>query len=705
MNKINGILMLLIYVCLVTALMPNEGLDFLKEFNISNLARRIALFGIIGVGVAFVIITGGIDLSIGSLIGLMGCTLAILLEVDYHGLDSMAVKEISGGANTVRVEPDRSLELSPGDRIAVFDGKPENQGIYSVEEVQSDSGATQLTIDSSFSEDDALGSAIRVFAIDDVDRDYYEIVTAEIPELLSKRDRLLYFPAGFERAEQLRVANIVRLDGEWRIQLSKLPADFSRDGHFAVYDRRALPIWLAVSIVLALSILIGMIHGLLITKLSLQPFVVTLCGLLVYRGIARTLTNDQTVGFGNEYVDTLSIVAKSQPASVPLILLIAGVALAIATLGWLVVTMRQNHEQRTKNAFALPMMVFVLGLVFIFIGSSRFWFGFEAIAEGPSWSRYFSPDTKVDPAGVGKPALLMRMIGWLFVPSALAFLAVGFRREPVRVGKGAIALVISIAVLILGRQLCLQLGQSWELSPLNASRLNLFGLLIVVGQFFVVLGYVIRSVLSANQEWGKVLLFATTMFVIIWLSGFSALGETLVPAPFFVLVLVALMAGVFLNFTIYGRYMLALGSNEQAARFSGIRTDRMTILAYVICSTCAGLGGILFALDLNSIQPATHGNFYEVYAIAAAVLGGCSLRGGEGSIIGVLIGAAVMQTLRNSISLLDAIPEKLEFAIIGVVILIGAIADELTRRLLAIRRAKSEAETFSNEKPADVEES
>ena len=94
----------------------------------------------------------------------------------------------------------------------------------------------------------------------------------------------------------------------------------------------------------------------------------------------------------------------------------------------------------------------------------------------------------------------------------------------------------------------------------------------------------------------------------------------------------------------------------------------------------AGFGGILFALDANSIAPSSFGNFFELYAIAAAVLGGCSLRGGEGSIIGVVVGTALMQTLYNSIVLLK-IPDELEYAIIGAVILIGVTSDEVIRMI------------------------
>jgi ribose transport system permease protein len=166
----------------------------------------------------------------------------------------------------------------------------------------------------------------------------------------------------------------------------------------------------------------------------------------------------------------------------------------------------------------------------------------------------------------------------------------------------------------------------------------------------------------------------------------SLTGTFALPVPFFFLVAIATAAAIFLNRTIWGRYLLALGRNETAARYSGINTDRMKILAYVICSLLAGVGGILFALDLNSIQPSGLGEFFELYAIAAAVLGGCSLRGGEGTILGVLIGTAVMRVLYNAINILG-IPTHLEFAIIGAVILAGVIADEVVKRVAARRQA------------------
>ena len=321
MKKILGITGLLAVVCILTALASES---FLSGYNLENLVRRTALFGIISIGVAFVIVTGGIDLSIGSVVCLVGCGLPWLLTTQH-----------------------------------------------------------------------------------------------------------------------------------W-----PLPA--------------------ALAAVAAVSVGIGFFHGLLITKLRLQPFVVTLCGLLLYRGITRGFTGDQTAGFGDGF-----------------------------------------KGLRTLATGGIPL-------------------------------------------------------------------------------------------------------------PFSKS-------------------------------------FA-------------------IPAPWITLLVVAVLAAIFLNRTIWGRYLLALGRNEEAARFSGINTDRMVILAYVISSSLAGLGGMLFVLDVNSAQPVDFGNFYELYAIAAAVLGGCSLRGGEGTIVGVIIGTALMQVLRNMITLTTT-RNNIEFAIIGAVILVGVIADELVKRYATKRRA------------------
>ena len=108
----------------------------------------------------------------------------------------------------------------------------------------------------------------------------------------------------------------------------------------------------------------------------------------------------------------------------------------------------------------------------------------------------------------------------------------------------------------------------------------------------------------------------------------------------------------------------------------------MIVAAYVICSGLAGISSIYFAMYTRSISPASHGTFYELYGIAAAVLGGCSLRGGEGSIIGIALGAVLLQILQNLVNLLG-IPSSLNFAVMGGVILAGVLMDGQLQRLRA----------------------
>ncbi len=292
--------------------------------------------------------------------------------------------------------------------------------------------------------------------------------------------------------------------------------------------QRAWPVAAALPFVLATAAGIGALHGLLVTRLRLQPFVVTLCGLLIYRGAARWLTGDQTQGFGTDYADLR--------------------ALAIGT------------------PCSLACLVFCCGAV------------------AAAWQ-----------------ALRHR-----------------HRRRP-------LALAASVLVAVAGGS--------------------------------------------------------------VWLFEVEPLASVLAPAPFVILLGIAALAHVFLEHTVWGRHLLALGCNEVAARYSGIATGRLVVLAYVLCATCAGLGGVLFAADVNTVPPALHGNFYELYAIAAAVLGGCSLRGGEGTIVGVVCGAAVMRVLYNSINLLG-IPTQLELAIVGLVLLCGVVADEAVKRF--VHRSQSQ---------------
>jgi ribose transport system permease protein len=147
------------------------------------------------------------------------------------------------------------------------------------------------------------------------------------------------------------------------------------------------------------------------------------------------------------------------------------------------------------------------------------------------------------------------------------------------------------------------------------------------------------------------------------------------PMPFVLLIVISVIMWFVLHRSVYGRYLFAVGRNEDATRFSGINTKRLIASTYIVAGLLTGISGILFAFYTNSISPSTHGNFYELYGIAAAVLGGCSLRGGEGSIIGIVIGTALLQVLQNLVNLLG-IESSLNFAVMGAVVLIGVLADQ-----------------------------
>jgi ribose transport system permease protein len=171
--------------------------------------------------------------------------------------------------------------------------------------------------------------------------------------------------------------------------------------------------------------------------------------------------------------------------------------------------------------------------------------------------------------------------------------------------------------------------------------------------------------------------FGQSFPILEWLTTGRSFG---VPHSFIVFLAMAAVMAVVLHRSVYGRYLFAVGRNEEAARYSGIRTGRVIAAAYIICGALAGLSSIYLAMYTRSISPASHGNFYELYGIAAAVLGGCSLRGGEGSILGIVLGSILLQELQNLVNLLG-IPSSLNFAVMGTVILVGVLADQQLTRL------------------------
>jgi len=151
-----------------------------------------------------------------------------------------------------------------------------------------------------------------------------------------------------------------------------------------------------------------------------------------------------------------------------------------------------------------------------------------------------------------------------------------------------------------------------------------------------------------------------------------------VPNIVLVFLAAALVASLVLTRTVLGRYTFALGSNEEAARLSGVNVDRWKIAVYTVCGLFAGLAGVLIAARLNSAQPSL-GLGYELDAIAAAVIGGTSLSGGEGTILGTVIGAFIISTLTNGLRILS-VPQEWQIVVTGGIVILAVYLDIVRRR-------------------------
>lgn len=159
--------------------------------------------------------------------------------------------------------------------------------------------------------------------------------------------------------------------------------------------------------------------------------------------------------------------------------------------------------------------------------------------------------------------------------------------------------------------------------------------------------------------------------------GSSYLFDT-IPVPVIVSVLLFLLLAFVLTQTPFGRSIYAVGSNEKAALLSGLNTAYYKTSAFVLSGLLAGLAGIMFIGRINSAHP-TAGETYELDAIAAVVIGGISLSGGRGSIIGVFFGALIIGVLRNGLNLLNVDPFW-QGVVIGSAIILAVLVDSLTRR-------------------------
>ena len=162
----------------------------------------------------------------------------------------------------------------------------------------------------------------------------------------------------------------------------------------------------------------------------------------------------------------------------------------------------------------------------------------------------------------------------------------------------------------------------------------------------------------------------------------SVLGSIIpgfdIPNAVLIMFASAVLAGVILSKTVIGRYTFAIGSNEEAARLSGVNVTLWKTVIYALGGFFVGIAGVVIASRLNSAQPAL-GQGYELDAIAAAVIGGVSLSGGEGSMVGTIIGAFIISTLTNGLRILS-VPQEWQIVVTGLIIILSVVLDILRRR-------------------------
>ena len=151
-----------------------------------------------------------------------------------------------------------------------------------------------------------------------------------------------------------------------------------------------------------------------------------------------------------------------------------------------------------------------------------------------------------------------------------------------------------------------------------------------------------------------------------------------IPNAVFIFFLLGIVAAVILSKTMLGRFNFAIGSNEEATKLSGVNVDRWKIAIYSLAGAFTGIAGVIMASRLNSAQPAL-GQGYELEAIAAVVIGGTSLSGGKGTIVGTIIGALIMSVLTNGLRVLS-IPQEWQTVVVGIVIILAVYMDILRRK-------------------------
>lgn len=218
-----------------------------------------------------------------------------------------------------------------------------------------------------------------------------------------------------------------------------------------------------------------------------------------------------------------------------------------------------------------------------------------------------------------------------------------------------------VAAILAGMACAITLGALFGLAH---------GLLISKGgiePFIVTLGSlgIFRAYLTYFSNGGAITLDSKVVGVYSPVYYGSVLG---IPIPVWVFLAVALLGGLILNRTAFGRYVQAIGSNEQVARYAAVEVDRVKVLTYMLLGICVGIATVLYVPRLGSASPTT-GLLWELEAIAAVIVGGTALKGGAGSVTGTVIGAVLLSVISNILNLTSIISVYLNAAVQGFVII------------------------------------
>jgi len=220
--------------------------------------------------------------------------------------------------------------------------------------------------------------------------------------------------------------------------------------------------------------------------------------------------------------------------------------------------------------------------------------------------------------------------------------------------------------------------------------------------FIVTLGgmLLIRGVSQTIVQGGTLSMGTSPLLGLANEGLFHHAGDPLVPYPMVIFLAVIAAATYVLHFTVFGRYVYAIGGNRDAAEYSGIAVKKVETITYVISAGLAGVAGVCYTAYIGQMSQQV-GVAYELYAIAAVVLGGCSLRGGEGTVLGIVIGSSMMRVIDNGINMFQIRYQDQEgtprlwrldpnwtFIIVGTVILVAVILDQVVHMVQAARRIR-----------------